>query len=225
MRYLYACLFTLLLANIISAEEETEHSVIEYIQELTGKIDTLTQTIEVLEKRIEILEATSHMRGVEEKSKRLEKTPEKKQDISLKPTRSAPSASADQLWNDGQMALKNKNFSTAEQLFFEFVHAYPEHGHASEANYWLGEINMINTKYVEAQPFYALAYRAFPESNARKAEAGLKIAECYFALNKNKEGCLFLKEIMKLQQRGAKISNATLQLMQKYWAQYNCGEL
>jgi lipopolysaccharide biosynthesis regulator YciM len=84
---------------------------------------------------------------------------------------------------------------------------------------------MINKKYAEAQPYYALGYKAFPESNTRKAEVGLKIAECYFALNKNKEGFLFLKEIMKLQQRGAKISNATLQLMQKYWAQHKCADL
>jgi TolA-binding protein len=226
MRYLYSCLMIVLLLNTTSAEEEkTEHSVIEYIQELTGKIDTLTQVIEILEKRIEILEAASHAWGAEEKGKSLEKTPAVISATKVSPKRPAPPASANQLWDDGQAALQNKTFSAAEKLFLDFVRAYPEHANAPEASYWVGEINMINKKYAEAQAYYALAYKAFPESNTRKAEVGLKIAECYFALNKNKEGCMFLREIMKLQQRGASISSATLQLMQKYWTQHKCADL
>lgn len=223
MRYLYLCLVMFMLMNIVSAEDETtEHSVIEYIRELTGKIDALTQTIESLEKRIEILETAFHSRNAEEKGKILESTPDTTLVISAKPKRSYPSASADQMWNHGNSALQHKDFAVAQQSFEELIKAYPEHEYAPEAGYWAGEINVTNKKYAEAQPYYALAYKAFPESNARKAEVGLKIAECYFALNKNKEGCLFLNEVMKLQQRGAKISNATLQLMKKYWTQNKC---
>lgn len=223
MRYLYSWLVLAMLMNLVSAQDEkAEHSVIEYIQELTGKIDVLTQTIDALEKRIEILETASHARSVEEKGKIVEKIPDVDPGVNVKPKRASPPVSADQLWNNGNTALQNKNFAAAEQSFVDLIQAYPEHAHAAEASYWVGEINMINKNYVEAQSYYAFAYKAFPKSNTRKAEVGLKIAECYFALNKNKEGCLFLKEIMKLQQRGAKISNATLQLMQKYWRQYKC---
>jgi TolA-binding protein len=226
MRSLYAGLITFLLLNSISAEEEkADHSVIEYIQELTGKTDALTQLVETLEKRIEILEAASQVRCAKEKGKTPEKTSAVTSVVSANPKRPFPPAGVNQLWNDSQRALQNKKFSAAEQLFFDFVRTYPEHENAPEANYWLGEINLINKKYVEAQSCYALAYKAFLENNPRKADVGLKIAECYFALNKNKKGCLFLKEIMKLKHRGANISNATLQLMQKYWVQHKCADL
>jgi TolA-binding protein len=225
MRCLYSVLVMFGLVNIVSAEEEkVEHNMVEYVQELTGKLDTLTQTIEGLEKRIEILESACHAQAVEEKNKAVEKvaTEPKSAAAAEKPKRSKPSASADSLWGDGMAALQHKNYDEAAQKLGDLVQFYPEHSAVPEACYWLGEICVINKKYAQAQTYYAPAYKAFPETNLKKAEVGLKIAECYFALNKNKEGCLFLKEIMKLQQRGANISSATLQLMQKYWVQHKC---
>jgi TolA-binding protein len=214
------------LVSVVSAEEtKTEQTVVEYVQELTGKLDALTQTIEALEKRIEILESACHARGVEENSKVVEKeVAEPKLSIVEKPKQAKPLASADSLWNDGRAALQHKNLDEAAQKLGDLVHFYPEHPAAPEAYYWLGEMLVVNKKHAQAQTYYATAYKAFSETNVKKAEVGLKIAECYFALNKHKEGCLFLKEIMKLQQRGANISSATLQLMQKYWAQHKCAD-
>jgi TolA-binding protein len=226
MRYLYFALMMFGLVSVVSAEEaKAEQNVVEYVQELTGKLDALTQTIEALEKRIEILESACHARGVEEKSKAVEKeAAEPKSSAVGKPKRAKPLASADSLWNDGRAALQHKNLDEAAQKLGDLVHFYPEHPAVPEACYWLGEILVVNKKYTQAQTYYATAYKAFSETNVKKAEVGLKIAECYFALNKNKEGCLFLKEIMKLQQHGANVSSATLQLMQKYWAEHKCAE-
>ncbi len=224
MRYAYSVLMIFGLISVVSAEEEkVEQSVVEYVQELTGKLDALTQTIEQLEKRIEILEAACHARGVEDKA--AEKIAEHKPVVVEKPKKSKSSVSADSLWSDGMNALQHKNFDEAAEKFTDLVQFYPEHSAVPEACYWLGEMRVTSKQYAQAQTYYARAYKAFPETNVKKAEVGLKIAECYFALNKNKEGCLFLKEIMKLQQRGANISNATLQLMQKYWAQHKCADL
>lgn len=223
MRYLYSLLMVFGLVGVVSAEEaKVEQSVVEYVQELTGKLDALTQTIEALEKRVEVLEAACHSRAVEENSRGAEKIAETKPVVVEKPKRSKPSASADMLWSDGQSALQHKKFEEAAQKLGDLIQFYPEHSAVPEAHYWLGEIQVANKQYAQAQTYYAVAYKAFPETNVKKAEVGLKIAECYFALNKNKEGCLFLKEIMKLQQRGANISNATLQLMQKYWKLHKC---
>ncbi|MDP3641192.1 MAG: hypothetical protein Q8R43_02005 [Alphaproteobacteria bacterium] len=226
MRYLYSVLMIFGLVNVVSAEEEkVEQSVVEYVQELTGKVDVLMQTIDALEKRIEILEVACHAQGAEEKGKVVERVAEYKPAVVEKSKRSKPSASADRLSSEGLSAVQHKNFDEAEQKFLDLVQFYPEDSAVSEACYWLGEMQVIKKQFAQAQTYYALAYKAFPETNVKKAEVGLKIAECYFALNKNKEGCLFLKEIMKLQQRGASISNATLQLMQKYWAQHKCADL
>jgi outer membrane protein assembly factor BamD (BamD/ComL family) len=126
MRYLYSCLVVAIWVNVISAEEEkTEHNVIDYVQELTGKIDTMTQVIEALEKRIEILEAASHSRGVEEKGKSLEKISEVIPVASVSPKRTSSSANADQLWNNGNAALQNKNFAEAEQQFADLLRRTP----------------------------------------------------------------------------------------------------
>lgn len=226
MRYVSLVLVVLGWVNVVSAEEaKVEQSVVECVQELTGKLDALTQAVEVLEKRIEILETSCHSKAVEENSKTVEKVVEPELAVVEKPKRSKPSANADMLWNDGMGALQHKKFDEAAQKFGDLVHFYPEHSAVPEAYYWLGEMQVINKQYAQAQAYYALAYKAFPETNVKKAEVGLKIAECYFALNKNKEGCLFLKEIMKLQQRGATVSSATLQLMQKYWAQHKCADM
>lgn len=223
MRYLKLCLVVAVLLDTASAaEEETKHTVIEYIQELTGKVDALSQVIKALEKRIEILEAASNALGAEEKSKICEGVPETGGAASASLSRAFPRANADQLWNDANTEIQHKKFSEAGRLFISLVKNYPEHEKAPEASYWVGEINMINKKYVEARSYYALAYKKFPETNSRKAEVGLKIAECYFALSKNKEGCLFLKEIMKLQQNGGAVSTATQKLMEQYWKTHKC---
>jgi TolA-binding protein len=212
-----------------SAEEETKtestQPLLDYIQELTGKIDELTRTVDELQKRITVLEVNSCPQKQEVNQKALPETPAKSSPVSE--TLSAqkadrPTASAEALWSKGTTDLQRKDFASAEKAFVEIVRFYPNHARAPEASYWLGEIFLINKQYTDAQKYYALAYKAFAESDSRKAEVGLKIAECYFALNKNKEGCLFLKEIMKLKQKGANISSATLQLMQKYWAQHKC---
>ena len=107
MRYLYSFLVVAIWVSVVSAEEEkTEHNVIiDYVQELTGKIDSMTQIIEALEKRIEILEAASHARGVEEKGKSLETVLSPGVPVaSVNPKRSSSIVSADQLWNNGNAA-------------------------------------------------------------------------------------------------------------------------
>jgi TolA-binding protein len=224
MRFFYiAILLIINTYGVSGAVEQT--SVIEYIQELTGKVDELTKIIADLQKRIDAVESTllqktvSPQTIVNQQDQGLSAPPK----ITLKKAR--PNVDADHLWDSALCALEQKQLETAEQYFADFVHFYPKHPHASEAQYWLGEIQLINKKYAQAQIYYALAYKSLSESNPRKADTGLKIAECYFALNKVKEGCLFLKEIMQLQQKGNNISTATLQLMEQFWSKYKCADL
>ena len=228
MRYIFSLSLVLLFGlNTLLGEEsvkaESNQNIIEYIQELTGKIDELTRTVDELQQRITLLEVNSCSQQQGTPQKAAPANPSTSE-TPAPPKTDKPSASAENLWNEGSAALRRKDFSAAEKAFSEIVRFYPDNAHASESSYWVGEVLLMSKKYAEAQKYYALAYKAFPESDSRKAEVGLKIAECYFALNKNKEGCLFLKEIMKLQQKGANISSATLQLMQKQWVQHKCAE-
>lgn len=228
MRYIFSLSLVLLFGlNGLLGEEsiktESDQNIIEYIQELTGKIDELTRTVEELQKRITLLEVNSCSQQQGAPQKAVSANPPASETLAP-PKTDKPSASAESLWSEGSAARQRKDFPAAEKAFSEIVRFYPDNARASESSYWVGEILLMSKNYTEAQKYYALAYKAFPESDSRKAEVGLKIAECYFALNKNKEGCLFLKEIMKLQQKGANISSATLQLMQKHWTQHKCAE-
>lgn len=188
MRYLF--LIGLVLGfnlNTLLAEDETkvepQQSIVEYIQELTGKIDELTRTFDELQKRITLLEVTSCS---QQKDLPQKETPNIKEPDPTQKAKTKPSASAEGLWNEGMSALQHKNFTTAENAFTEFLRFYPENTHATEASYWLGEVLLMRKKYAEAQKYYAIAYKAFTESDSRKSEVGLKIAECYFGLNKKK---------------------------------------
>jgi TolA-binding protein len=214
----------LLSVSPLIAEEVTERAgVIDYIQELTGKIDILTKTIDELQKRIEVLENCHQSKTIEKKDL-LDKSAPPAQIEKGKPKK-LPPLSADRLWSDAMGALQQKQYEIADQKLADFVHFYGDTSRAAEGYYWLGEIQLLNKQYNQAQIYYANAYKIFVETDIRKAETGLKIADCYFALNKLKEGCLFLKEVMKLQQKGAAVSTATLQLVEQYWAKYKCADL
>lgn len=224
MKYFYILGMLLLNVSILTAEEVTEHTgVVEYIQELTGKIDVLTKTIDDLQKRIEILENCHQPTALEKKD--LSAKGDLTAQIAKGKSKKLPPLSADRLWRDAMSALQQKKYEIAEQKFADFVHFYGEASQAAEGYYWLGEIQLLNKQYNQAQIYYASAYKAFLDTDIRKAETGLKIADCYFALNKRKEGCLFLKEVMKLQEKGSAISTATLQLVEQYWAKYKCADL
>lgn len=227
MHFLFKIFFIGLLLNVVKAEEEQEQvGIVEYIQELTGRLDKLTKTIEELEARLQILEEHSHAKAVEAKTEGGKDLSHNKLISQEKVKMSSPPAGGpDRLWDEAMCALQKKNIEVAEKKFLDFIYFYAEYSHAKEAHYWLGEIKLLSKQYMQAQKHYAPAYKSFPEDNPRKGEIGLKIAECYFALEKNKEGCLFLKEILKLQQKGAAISTATLQLLEQYWAKYKCPSL
>lgn len=221
MHFIFKFLFIFSLCVPTFAESQSD--VVEYIQELTGKVDTLTQKVQELEMRLQILENQLHVKATDAKDSGASTNNTQAQTPDPAKAKTPP-AGADRLWADAMAAIQQKNFELAEQKISDFVHFYPDHTHAPEGYYWLGELRLLSNNYLQAQTYYALAYKGFLESDTRKADAGLKIAECYFALDKNKEGCLFLKEIMKLKGKGAAVSTATLKLMDQYWAQHQCGQ-
>lgn len=212
MRRLGSVLILMSFASVRGSEPTDQTGVVEYIQELTGKVDALERTVSELEKRLNILEQHLHLNASKEMKAKQVKTLPKAGGI---PT-------AERLWDDAMCALQQKAYDRASQLFVAFLSAYPNHTNSAHANYWLGEIQQLNKQYAKAQGYYAAAYKSFPKTHERKGEAGLKIAECYFALDKRKEGCLFLKEIMNMKENGGIVSTATLQLMEKYWLHHKC---
>lgn len=222
MRFSYlmlVCIFDI--QGLFAKDVSDQNGMLEYVQELTGKIDTLEKKLEEFERRFQVLEDQLHKKAIAGKEQA--KTP-LVPEVALKnkPARTPPSGGSEHLWKEALCVLQQKKLEEAKQKFIDFVRFYPDHSNASEGQYWLGEIQVAAQNYSEAQVFYARAYKGFPDINPRKTEVGVKLADCYFALNKNKEGCIFLKEVMQLQQKGAAITPATLRLLEQLWIKHKC---
>lgn len=225
MRFSYL-IWTCVLLNthILLAKDRSDHNgMLEYVQELTGKIDTLEKKLEDFERRLQTLEEKSHKKAIAEKSP-LKPLPVADQQPKEGLRKSPPNGGPDNLWKEALCAIQQKRVEEAKQKFIDFEHFYPEHPNVPEGRYWLGEIQFAAENYSQAQAFYALAYKGFTDTNPRKTEVGVKLADCYFALNKNKEGCVFLKEVMQLQQKGAAITPATVRLLEQLWFKHKCAD-
>lgn len=222
MRFSYLMLMWIFNIQELFAKDVSDQSgMLEYVQELTGKIDTLEKKLEEFERRLQSHEDQLHKKDIAGKEQ-VKTLPSTEAVLKNKPARMPPSGGSEHLWKEALCVLQQKKFAEAKQKFIDFLRFYPDHSNASEGQYWLGEIEVAAQNYSEAQVFYALAYKGFLEGSPRKTEVGVKLADCYFALNKNKEGCVFLKEVMQLQQKGAAITPATLRLLEQLWIKYKC---
>ena len=103
---------------------------------------------------------------------------------------------ADSLFNYGKDSLQNLNYSDAENAFRGFVEKYPKDVNTPSAYYWLGESLFVREKYPEA----VLAYGEIIKNHKKheKAPASLlKIGISFSNLDKKKESCDALKNILK----------------------------
>ena len=102
----------------------------------------------------------------------------------------------DSLFNYGKDSLQNLNYSDAENAFRGFVEKYPKDIKVPSAYYWLGESLFVREKYPDA----VLAYGEIIKNHKKheKAPAGLlKIGISFSNLDKKKESCDALKNILK----------------------------
>ena len=102
----------------------------------------------------------------------------------------------DSLFNYGKDSLQNLNYSDAENAFRGFVEKYPKDIKVPSAYYWLGESLFVREKYHDA----VLAYGEIIKNHKKheKAPASLlKIGISFSNLDKKKESCDALKNILK----------------------------
>lgn len=204
-------MFGVVWGNTDSTEDK---GMIEYVKEITSGLDEAKKQICSLEARIIALE------------KKMGITPPRPKQPEKPAVSSAvrPSSdSADVLWNKASKALFEKDLKSAEVGFKNFIRSYPKEARASHAYYWLGEIAVLNKDVTLAQKQYANAFKKLPKGDKLKTEVGVKLAETYFSQNQIKQGCLFLKETVKLQYNGCDISPATRRLLERLWQQHKCG--
>lgn len=199
---------------VFGASNESEsRGVVEYVKEITGGLDEAKKQISALEARVIALEKKL---GIKPK---VIKTQEKQPSQAV---RHSSSDSANVLWDKALRALFEKDFKGAESGFGKFVSNYSKEPRVPEAYYWLGEIAFLNKKTALAQQYYAKAFKALSSENKLKAEVGVKLSETCFLQNQIKKGCVFLKEVVKLQHSGCELSPATRRLLERLWQQHKC---
>ena len=119
---------------------------------------------------------------------------QKSEDVAIEIARNFQTA--DSLFSYGKDSLQNLNYSDAENAFRGFVEKYPKDVNTPSAYYWLGESLFVREKYPEA----VLAYGEIIKNHKKheKAPASLlKIGISFSNLDKKKESCDALKNILK----------------------------
>jgi tol-pal system protein YbgF len=90
--------------------------------------------------------------------------------------------------------LRAGDHGAAEKGFREFVHRYPRHDYADNAQYWLAECFYDQKRYREAVPEFRIVAQRWPLGN-KAPDALLKLGYSQLALGEVKEGSATLREL------------------------------
>lgn len=92
--------------------------------------------------------------------------------------------------------VKNKRFDEALAAMQKFVTQYPQGGYTGNAQYWLGELQMVKKNYPEAIEHFEVVLQQFPSSN-KSAASMLKIGYALAASGKKAEAMQRLQQVVK----------------------------
>ena len=92
--------------------------------------------------------------------------------------------------------IKNKQFEEALVAMHTFVAQYPQGGYTANAQYWLGELYMVQKSYPQAIEHFEIVLHQFP-SSSKSAASMLKIGYALAESGKKNEAILRLQQVMK----------------------------
>lgn len=91
--------------------------------------------------------------------------------------------------------LNHAQYAKAGEAFAAFTKQYPKDPLIGNAYYWLGETYYVRRDYVQAADKFRQGYEAMP-SGPKAGDNLLKLSMALGALNKNKEACVVLKQVV-----------------------------
>lgn len=104
---------------------------------------------------------------------------------------------AEQLYQRGMAALKEKKYGYATQAFQELLDTNPEDALADNALYWLGESNYDQGKFQKALTLFQDVLRRFPLGN-KVPDAMVKVGLCFQNLGKMRQARQILEQVMAI---------------------------
>jgi tol-pal system protein YbgF len=106
----------------------------------------------------------------------------------------APAAEPLALYKNAYDDLRAGRHEAAERGFREFVHRYPHHDYADNAQYWLGECFYDQKRYDKAAPEFRTVLTRWPTGN-KAPDAMLKLGFSLLALGDADKGGKVLREV------------------------------
>jgi len=91
--------------------------------------------------------------------------------------------------------LNHTQYAQAGNAFASFTQQYPKDPLIGNAFYWLGETYYVRHDYVKAADNFRQGYESLP-AGPKAADNLLKLAMSFNALNKDKEACVVLKQVV-----------------------------
>jgi len=116
------------------------------------------------------------------------------------------------------IALKDGDYTIAEQRFAKFIEEYPDSSLLSNVYFWHGELYYRQKNYEKAGVYFLNGYKKFPRG-IKASDSLLKLSLSLGNLDKGNESC---KIIAKLQKEFKERSSSSIQKEKEILEKYNC---
>jgi tol-pal system protein YbgF len=104
-------------------------------------------------------------------------------------------ANARDLYTHALGLVNHANYAEGGAEFTSFTQRYPHDPLIGNAYYWLGETQYVRRDYTTAANSFRLGYESMP-TGPKASENLLKLAMSLDAMNKDKEACVVLKQVI-----------------------------
>ncbi|WP_320040818.1 tol-pal system protein YbgF [uncultured Desulfobacter sp.] len=93
------------------------------------------------------------------------------------------------------LLLRERNISTAQALFSDFVKKFPDHNLANNALYWLGECSYTTGDYREAAKTFKTLVQTYPKGQ-KVPDALLKTGYAYMSIDNVSQANHYFKQVI-----------------------------
>ncbi|PWV95505.1 tol-pal system protein YbgF [Hoeflea marina] len=110
-------------------------------------------------------------------------------------SQTASLGSPEELYQTGYNHVLAGDYPLAEQVFQDYLAAYPEGPQASDAMFWMGEAQFSQARFNEAAKTFLDAHKLFPKAD-KGPETLLKLGMSLAALNNRDTACATYREVL-----------------------------
>lgn len=103
--------------------------------------------------------------------------------------------SPDDLYQAGYNHMLTGDYGLAEQVFGDYIAAYPEGGRAADAMFWLGEAQYSQGRYQDSAKTFLDAHKQYPQAD-KGADSLLKLGMSLAKLDNRETACATLREVL-----------------------------